>query len=502
METSKKPQENSLKYLIQSLVTAMGKKDPYIKSHSERVATNSVHFARSLGLNQKEINQIYIAGLLHDIGIIYVPTEYTKKQDQLSEEETKALKKHPIISEKIASKHRILNGVLPIIRHHHEAIDGSGYPDGLKGNQIPLGARIIQLVNCYDAMTSPPSPTKSMSRQEVVVEIRNKSGKQFDQDLAAKFIHFIESSAPPIDKGGSVPEKKADPENSPDRPSGAKERESVDEIIQKIIKKFKKGEIDLPVLPKVVQDIQMIMLKPSTTVNDLASIIERDAVISVKLIAVANSPVYRGTERIQTVKQAIPRLGMKETQSIVTAIANKSLYSVKDTYFKTTMQKLWKHSLASAYMAGAIARELSLGDGDHYFFLGLIHDIGKVLLLKAFGDIYSHNRSMDIREIMDTIQDAHTSFGGTILRKWGFSEGIARISLLHQGPRFRPDTDKEILVVNLAGKMATKIGYAVFDEKVDLSTLDSARMLAVDGGTIDELCEEIEEKMKATSAKF
>ena len=193
---------------------------------------------------------------------------------------------------------------------------------------------------------------------------------------------------------------------------------------------------------------------------------------------------------------------MKETQSIVTTIANKSLYSVKDTYFKTTMQKLWKHSLASAYMASAIARELSLGDRDHYFFLGLIHDIGKVLLLKAFGDIYSNNRSIGIREIMETIQDAHTSFGGAILRKWGFSEGIARISLLHQGPRFRPDTDSEILVINLAGKMATKIGYAVFDERVDLSTLDSARMLAIDSGTIDELCEEIEEMMKATSAVF
>jgi HD-GYP domain-containing protein (c-di-GMP phosphodiesterase class II) len=499
--------QHSVKELIRNLIAVIGKKDPYMKEHSERVAANCVRFARSLGMDPKDIHRIYLAALLHDIGIVYVPPEIARKPGELTEEELDIMQKHPLLSEKILSKYNIFNGILPLIRHHHEAVDGSGYPDGLKGQEIPFGARMIGLVNQYDIMTSNRPGRSSIGPEKALAKIKADSGKQFDRDLAERFIRFIQSSD--LDKKedteqegkDEVIERKTDQDGRNE--AGTGEAFSVEQIIEDIIQQFKKGNINLPVLPKVVQDIQKVMNKPTTTVQDLASIIERDAVISVKLISVANSPLYRGTEKILTVKQAIPRLGLKETQSIVTAIANKSLYSVKDNYYKTAMEKLWLHSLAAGYNAKAIAEELSLGDPDYYFFMGLIHDIGKVLLLKTFSDIITRDASLDMQEVIDGIQAVHTSFGGAILRKWGFSETIVRISLLHQGPEFRPDTDEEILVANLAGKMATKIGYDLSDNKeIDLSRLASARILGIDPDQVETLCEETEIKMKETNKIF
>ncbi len=113
------------------------------------------------------------------------------------------------------------------------------------------------------------------------------------------------------------------------------------------------------------------------------------------------------------------------------------------------------------------------------------------------------NKLWDVKEISTGIQEVHTSFGGAILRKWGFSEEFARISLLHEGPGFRPETDKEILAVNLASNVAEKIGYGLADdEEVELQSLASARLLNIDSGIIDDLSEEAKELMQETANIF
>ena len=376
--TPEQKNENGFTGLIKTLVSVIEDKDPFMKGHADRVAANGVLFARKLGLSKIEINQIYLAGLLHDIGTVYIPEEITQKAGPLTEDEMNMVKKHPLVSEKILSKHKMLKGILPIIRHHHESYDGTGYPDGLEADQIPLGARIISLVDSFDAMTSPRAHRPSMSIKDALKEIDQNAGGQFDPTLAKDFIAFIEA----LD---TLPQ---DMESEPKVEEGASQEKSQTvsgtprEILKDFIKKFKYGKVDLPVLPKVVQEIQKVMSNPTTTVNDLAKVIEKDAVISVRLIAVANSPMYRGTEKIITIKQAIPRLGIKETQSIVSAIANKNLYQTKDIRFKILMEKLWLHSLVTAYASRAICKKIMISETETLFFMGLIHDIGKVLLFK------------------------------------------------------------------------------------------------------------------------
>jgi HD-like signal output (HDOD) protein len=166
------------------------------------------------------------------------------------------------------------------------------------------------------------------------------------------------------------------------------------------------------------------------------------------------------------------------------------------------MEKLWLHSLASGYISKALSQELGMGEYEKYYFLGLVHDIGKVLLLKAFADTNEKMES-DINEIMLAVKNAHTSFGGIILRKWGYSETLVRIPLLHEGPDFRHDTDKEILVVNLASNISDSIGYGLKDDVcADPSIIVSAKLLDIDSDVIDKISNEVKSTMDEVSGIF
>ena len=498
------PNGTSLKELIRSLLAEIEKNDSFMKGHAERVAANCLLFSKTLGLGREEINLIYLAGLLHDIGYIFIPNEIVHRRGQDNDSEIDIIKRHPLISEKIASKYPILTDTLPIIRHHHESVDGSGYPDGLKEDQIPMGARILSLVNWFDAKTVTRPQFKPLKAEDALAEIMQKAGKRFDQKLAENFKEFIQSSHPVSTEGASDSGYAGNTVNESQAEVKRSEVTHISrEIIQDIINKYKKDEIELPILSKVVHEIQDVMNNPTTTVDQLASIIERDAVISVRLIAVANSPIYRSSSKVLTVKDAIPRVGVKETHSIVTTISNKSIYETSNRQFKSTMENLWLHSLASGYVAKALSKGLKSGEPEIYYFMGLVHDIGKVLLLKAFSDMYSKNNSLDIDEIMAAIHEAHNSFGGAILRKWGYSETLVRVPLMHEGPDFRADIDREILTINLASNIANNIGYGLKEDMCpDPSKTSSARLLEADIGMIEDIAQEAKTIMEGVASEF
>jgi len=346
-----------------------------------------------------------------------------------------------------------------------------------------------------------------MRMDEAIQEIKKNAGKQFDETLVNDFISFINPSESPSvtpDEKIEINTKKTNEVNFTGKEAAENSGEHTAKgIINSVIKKFKRGDIDLPVLPKVVQDIRNTMSKPNTTVETLASVIERDAVISVRLISVSNSPMYRGSEKITHIKQAIPRLGIKETQGIINTIANKSLYETKNHKFKTIMEKLWLHSLATAYASMRIARKLVPGDMEKYFLMGLIHDIGKVVLIKVFGDLEAQGSNPELDEILEGIKEAHTSFGSTILRQWGFAEDFARIALLHEGPVFKPTIDKTVLAVNLAGEITKKLGFCIDNHReLDISRLDSAIKLGFKPDEIDDIEQETKDLMEDTSNIF
>jgi HD-GYP domain-containing protein (c-di-GMP phosphodiesterase class II) len=161
---------------IKSLAAAIDAKDPYTRGHSERVALFSVAIARELGLDEKSLERVQIAGLLHDVGKIGIADAVLRKPERLTDAEYGIIKGHPALGASIMGPIRQLKDIIPGMRHHHEALDGTGYPDGLAGGEIPLMARIIAVADTFDAMTSERLYQKAKDDDFVIKTLLRLSG--------------------------------------------------------------------------------------------------------------------------------------------------------------------------------------------------------------------------------------------------------------------------------------------------------------------------------------
>ncbi|HEY8449443.1 MAG TPA: HD-GYP domain-containing protein, partial [Bacillota bacterium] len=172
---------------IRSLAAALEAKDRYTFGHAERVARLAVEVGRQLRLSQDELEALQVAGILHDIGKIGIADAILQKTDRYTSEDFREMMKHPIIGARIVSRVEALDRVAAWIRHHHERFDGQGYPDGLRGHEIPIGARILAVVDAFDAMTSARPYSPPLSPEEALFELERCAGSQFDPQIVAVF---------------------------------------------------------------------------------------------------------------------------------------------------------------------------------------------------------------------------------------------------------------------------------------------------------------------------
>ena len=176
---------------ITVLIKLIEMKDPYTEGHSEKVSMWSEIVARNLGLNKKEQEEIKLAARLHDIGKISIPDRILNKPGRLNKEEYAEVKKHPGLGADILSNIDRLKEVSRIIRHHHEWYNGEGYPDGLVGEKIPLGSRIINVVDAYQAMISNRPYRKAFPKEKAIAELKRGAGTQFDPEIVRVFIEIL-----------------------------------------------------------------------------------------------------------------------------------------------------------------------------------------------------------------------------------------------------------------------------------------------------------------------
>ena len=178
--------------VMQSLAGAIDAKDRYTKGHSQRVAMYSREIAGRYGYDEEKQEDIYFAGMLHDIGKIGIPNEIINKTGKLTDEEYEIIKTHPSIGGDILSNISEIPNIAIGARWHHERYDGKGYPDGLKGKDIPELARIIGVADAYDAMTSKRSYRDVLSQEIVRLEIEKGKGTQFDPVFAEIMLEMID----------------------------------------------------------------------------------------------------------------------------------------------------------------------------------------------------------------------------------------------------------------------------------------------------------------------
>lgn len=200
VEKSKQQTERISLQMMQTLATTIEAKDEYTRGHSYRVAEYAALIAKELGWSQDEITNLKHAAHLHDIGKIGIPDSVLNKPTQLTENEDNLLKKHTIIGAEILKDVTLIPHVVEVTRNHHEHYDGSGYPDGLAGTEIPIYARIIAVADCYDAMNSRRIYRNALSQDEIYEEILKNKGTQFDPEIADIFLTLLtENQIPDLD---------------------------------------------------------------------------------------------------------------------------------------------------------------------------------------------------------------------------------------------------------------------------------------------------------------
>jgi response regulator RpfG family c-di-GMP phosphodiesterase len=177
---------------IDSLVCTLEARDAYTKGHSLRVRTHAMRLAAALGLDARQRHRLALAAKLHDIGKFGVPEAILNKPGRLSEDEFRQVKEHPVIGERILRPIIRNPEVLAGVRGHHERFDGGGYPDGLAGTRIPLLARIIAVVDCYDALRTKRPYRDALSETQALDFIRGGAGSCFDPNLAHAFIRVTQ----------------------------------------------------------------------------------------------------------------------------------------------------------------------------------------------------------------------------------------------------------------------------------------------------------------------
>ncbi|MCP4713625.1 MAG: HDOD domain-containing protein [Deltaproteobacteria bacterium] len=461
----------------------------YLQGQPQRVAALAVGFGKALALDAADMEALYLAALFHDIGMVYMPGIIIDKPGKLSAEEWDIIRQHPVLSEKVLKKVKRLKEALPLIRHHHEAFKGQGYPDGLQGGSIPAGARLLAIVETYAVLQAARPGRKALSQEQACKLMKQESGRQFDPEMVGTFLEFVQASEGSSDK-------------APERP-GRVTADGLTNAITEIVINYQKGKIDLPVLPQVAHDVEQVIKNPDSSSDDLAQVIEKDGVMSIRLIAIVNSSLYRGAEKIPTVRQALPRLGRDEIRNIVSAVANRNIYASTDETYRSLMDRLWLHALAAGYGARFISEKLGLGDAGGLFLMGLVHDIGKVLLLKALSDILPNVASLNAAELISGIQEVHCKFGGIALIRAGFNRDFVKIATAHDETKFPATASRELLVVSLANRMTRKIGYSLIeDDGVKLAELDVARQLGLGDDALEALCREVSEVMQEAGNTF
>ena len=192
---------------ITSLAFALEARDKYTSGHSQRVSKIALLICRRLGLGQDYVEKVTLAGLVHDIGKIGIKEAILMKTDQLTEEEYSHIMAHSVIGEHILRPAIDDQEILKVVRHHHERYNGSGYPDGLTRQQIPLGARILAVADIYDAMTSDRPYRKAMSPVSAIDELKKQTRHMFDPVVVDAFFQISSGTAAPVKKKKKSPAK-------------------------------------------------------------------------------------------------------------------------------------------------------------------------------------------------------------------------------------------------------------------------------------------------------
>lgn len=285
---------------------------------------------------------------------------------------------------------------------------------------------------------------------------------------------------------------------APGRVKADPRTEKVD-IGLEVMRRFAQGEMDLPG-PSPVYSRFLELVKKDADIHEIADALKKDVGLTVVLIGVSNSVYYRGVEENKTLAQALHRLGLEETKKYVTLICNRELYRSKGGQSSTEMEQLWTHSLACAFACEIVSKKLGLDFSEDIFTMGLLHDVGKYLLMDFISELQEKgmvDAKSDYEEIAGIVKNNHGRFGSVLFENWGFSEIYTQCALYHDNPAEMVTIPTEILVVHFANILVKNLGYGQEkDEAIDIAGAVSTRRLGITESQMERIRQDLAERME------
>ena len=427
--------------LVASLVHALEIRQPLEVGHATRVAHYALAIAHELGVPPEERLTLRLGALLHDVGKLTLPGLVLGKPSELTEEEYAIARAHTTRGYRLLCGVAGLRDVRNIVRWHHEAYDGSGYPDGLRGGQIPLLARIVAVAETYDAMTSPRPYQTTLSHAEALEAIGDAAGKQFDPDVVAALRKL--------------------------------------RIHQHIWKALERSD-NLPVVSAVLTRALELLCNPQPDFEELAHVLGSDPGFVTRILRYVNSARFGLLTQVTDIRRALVVLGMRQIYRIVVAASTKDVLSTDE------LRDLWEHSLTTAFAAETIATTASSVLPHEAFLAGLLHDLGKVVLCKTFPTAYHKVIELVDAGVLPYVAEVlvfgahHAEVGAWLAKRWDLPESI--VTALDKHHTFAVASEPLVAVVALADQAAHAVSHR------------SLSWMPFDGGLL-ERCEQTPEEL-------
>jgi HD-like signal output (HDOD) protein len=273
-------------------------------------------------------------------------------------------------------------------------------------------------------------------------------------------------------------------------------------LIEEIVNRFRKGEINIPTYPEI--NIKLArLIGDDASLAKIIDLLKQDMSIVSNLIRLSNSAAYSGGKKIQTLDQAIYQLGLKQTQSIVEIISNRAFYTNKNMNYPVLLKSIWKHSIACAHAATIIGRQLRHNSPDELFTMGLLHDIGFLLLLQIISELENSNTlniKLDNDSLLDFLRTHHGSFGRALLHRWKLPEQYAAAAMYHEDLDTPKVASTELLMIHFANLLVESMGYGLEDATdINLENTLSARTLGLGSDVIMGIKNKVTELVEGMS---
>jgi putative nucleotidyltransferase with HDIG domain len=430
--------ERRLRSLAHALSAALDARDAKTRGHSFRVAMYAMAILNEIGCDESDWscrelrNRTRMAALLHDIGKVGIPDSILLKDNTLTEKECERIKGHPVTGAEILTTCYGLKGLVPGVLYHHECFDGSGYPFGMSGDDIPFMARVITVANTFDAITSDRPFREAVSHDEAIDILNGDVAKNFDPSVLKALIRAHEK--------GTLKYVKLPPESKASRRSVYGQAEKI----------YGRNLKSVPSLPHVLNTVHSLLDDPATSMKQIGKVLSTDEGLASRVLRLVNSAYYGLPRMVSTIPLAMTILGSKAIKSHVVNIAYADLMGNLGGHDQN-YTLLWRHALRTASWARVISKRLGGIDPEEAFTAGLIHDIGQALCLRFKGDAYGRliNEAYKTGKPLLGVEEEvvgfdHTQIGAWAADRWKMPDLLVNAIAWHHDPPASGDESDDV----------------------------------------------------------